>query len=201
MSNLLQSVKRTIAGLCLLAFLTTFSTTMAHAQTLKETTDWMKSSLAPKGIADLEANGFNLYETNGSRYSESLSLEFNGCSVKVTKDTVLTDFAVNDYHTRYIETFNLSDIDPKTVLTTDVGSGIWRQRDTAVTFSTTNDKKTIHCSAIVTEQGAKFGKDAGCMPADDSDELMRFGTSEYARRFVKAMRHAVTVCGGKASTF
>src|SRR5438128_1876054 len=50
---------------------------------------------------------------------------------------------------------------------------------------------------MVTEPGPKYGKDAGCISADDSDETIRFSTAEYALRFAKALKHAIILCGGK----
>jgi len=36
---------------------------------------------------------------------------------------------------------------------------------------------------------------------DETQDTLGFTTPEYAKRFAKALRHAVTLCGGNKSTF
>jgi len=38
-------------------------------------------------------------------------------------------------------------------------------------------------------------------PIDLTSIQLGFSTPEYAQRFAKAFKHAVTLCGGKPSTF
>lgn len=100
-----------------------------------------------------------------------------------------------EYRAEYIETFNLSDIDPASITVT-------KDLPISITLSTTNDRALIHCAALDKNLGGEnYGKNAGCIPEIDSNETLRLASVGYAQRLAKAFRHAVVLCGGKRSTF
>jgi hypothetical protein len=176
----------------------------AQAQTLKETVDWMQSTLQPSGLLGMEQNGASRYSVMpGYLHAETIKkFSYEGCKVTVVKLVEDIDPALfgnsKPSLTEYTENFSLADIDPATI-THDSGDGDLNGK--IVVFSTTNDKKTIHCSAVNKNPGEKFGKDAGCLPPYDNSEQLRFSTPQYTARFAKALKHAVQLCGGKPSTF
>jgi hypothetical protein len=176
----------------------------AQAQTLKETLDWMRNTLQPSGALGMDQNGASRYSVMpGYLHAETIKkFSYESCKVTLVKlqediDPALFGNSTPNL-TEYTESFSLADIDPATI-THDSGDGDLNGK--IVVFSTTNDKKTIHCSAVNKNPGKEFGKDAGCLPAYDNSEQLRFSTTQYTLRFAKALKHAVQLCGGKPSTF
>jgi hypothetical protein len=159
---------------------------IAQAQTLKETLDWMQNTLQPSGALGMDQNGASRYSVMpGYLHAETIKkFSYEGCKVSVVKLQENIDPALFGNSTpslaEYTEKFSLADIDPATI-THDSGDGDLNGK--IVVFSTTNDKKTIHCSAVNKNPGREFGKDAGCLPAYDNNEQLRFSTSQYTARF------------------
>jgi len=180
----------------------------AHGQagpSLTDTLDWMKNTLAPKGITYTDRNGFSYHSTPGDgHYTELInSFSYRQCQVKIVKRIEYVSKALFQSERPFLseetDTFSLSDIDPKSVHIDD--SAYEDLRGRVVVLSTTDDKKAIHCQTINRNPGKDYGKDAGCVPALDDTEQLRFATAEYAERFAKALKHAVGLCGGKPSAF
>lgn len=156
-------------------------------------------------------HGLNTYHaTRRNSYTEKISdFEYDGCRVTVTKDTTQTGpFLGTDLHHpeyyRYLETFDLSDIDRSSINrfhAPDVLSGSWKFKAFAlrgfeVEFETLGGKNLVHCSAVNMNPGPKFGKDAGCLPADDSSEHLRFDSKKEAAGFSAELGEAVATCQG-----
>ena len=176
----------------------------SQAQSLKETLDWMQTTLQPSGILGMNQNGASRYSVvPGYLHAETIKrFSYEGCKVTVVKLQEDIDPGLFGNSTpnlaEYTETFSLADIDPGTI-NHDTGDGDLNGR--IVTFDTTNNRKIIHCTSVDRNPGEHFGKDAGCLPAYDSSEQLRFSTKEFAARFDRALKHAVQLCGGKRSTF
>jgi hypothetical protein len=176
--------------------------TTSTSASLSDTLEWMKNTLGPKGFVESARNGYNRYEAvpGKTSYTEVIkSFSYDGCRVKVVKvidtfDPVL--FGGDHYVAEYTDEFNLADFDPNTV---DSNTGDADLAGRIVVFSTTNDKKLIHCSSVTLNGGQR--KPTACIPAVDDTEQLRFSSKEYTERFAKALRHAIKLCGGKPSTF
>jgi hypothetical protein len=185
----------------ILAFLlNTSAQNPTKSPSLSETLEWMKSTLGPKGLIPSDRNGYNKYEAvpGKTSYTEIIkSFYYDGCRVKVVKLAETVNPLVGDYVAQYTDEFALSDFDPYTVKT-DTGDSDLRGH--IVVFSTTNDKKLIHCSSI-TLNGKDAGQPSECVPALDDTEQLRFSSTDYTERFAKALRHAIKLCGGKPSAF
>jgi hypothetical protein len=188
-------------ALCLLAVVSAFAQSQSKSPTLSETLEWMKSTLGPKGFTESARNGYNKYEAVPGKvsYTETIkSFSYDGCRIKIVKiaDTVDPIFG-GEYVAQYTDEFDLSDFDSSTV---DTESGDGDLKGHLVIFSTTNDQKLIRCSAV-TLKGKDAGKPTPCVPATDDTEQLRFSSENYTKRFSKALRHAIDLCGGKRSTF
>jgi len=197
----MQYVRCGLIALYVLAASAAFAQSEAKSPTLSETLEWMKSTLGPKGFVDSVRNGYNKYEAvpGKTSYTETIkSFSHDGCRIKIVKIADTVDPVIGgEYVAQYTDEFDLSDFDPRTV---DSQSGDGELKGHVVTFSTTNDKKLIRCSSI-TLNGKDAGKPSPCVPATDDTEQLRFSSENYTQRFSKALRHAITLCGGKRSTF
>ena len=141
-----------------------------------------------------EKHGINTFKTfPNTSYKEKISsFDYAGCRVTVTKDATLigvflgSDLGHPEYY-RYIETFDLYDVDRKTISSTladnvDLVGHI-------VTFNTIGEKKSVHCVALT-----KDGKDAGCLPADSDEEEIRFDSRKEASAFALYLKNASKLC-------
>lgn len=70
---------------------------------------------------------------------------------------------------------------------------------TNVHLATTNNEKTIWASASNWEESKKVPESLQLWSMTDFD--FQFRDTEQAERFAKALKHAVTLCGGKPSSF
>jgi hypothetical protein len=155
---------------------------MAAAQnspSLKSTTDWMQAFAADNSmwhIKDL---------TGDSVYSSTVT--FNGCQVKQSLHRIGTSDPTP-------ATYSLSDIDPKSIKAySDKGEA---EPVPHVSFETTNSQRKISLQGHVCAKGMTEVVDY-CA----TSWQINFGQFDAAVRFAKAMHHAVTLCGGRVSTF
>ena len=115
--------------------------------------------------------------------------ESNGCQVTFVYEEL--EGRTADFHSR--EQVNLGDLDPASIESHDSIPEIGGLPVSAVRVQTTDDKQSV--DSIAGDWGWETS--------------YRFPTtyiiwelpSPYAERFVKALKHAITLCGGKASTF
>jgi hypothetical protein len=88
--------------------------------------------------------------------------------------------------------FSFKDLDPNsvhsvhTIISPPADRNMWR-----ATATTTNNEKKVDVFNYITQQHEQ----------DDVIEGIPFYSGEDAIRFAKALRRAVTLCGGKSSTF
>lgn len=128
-----------------------------------------------------------------------------------------------------VETFDLSDIDPTTIKTIAC-DGIYCKPDKLqVSFQTRNARPVIHresssfstytlyefwqeqheydisrkalCKQMPDNEGYCEVRNKNQKPEDVTSITYGFSSPEYAARFAKALRHAVTLSGGKPSAF
>lgn len=83
----------------------------------------------------------------------------------------------------------LGELDP-----TQVKVAAGEDRISAVSITTTNNRKAINC-----ETHGEFGK--SWKAAEACIEFVQDDEGKLAERFAKALRHAVALSGGKSSTF
>jgi hypothetical protein len=124
----------------------------------------------------VEANGF-WRGTDGSL--EGNTLDFVECQVKDMERTTVGHPSLGGM------TYSLGDLDPNSI-------GIWGGPIATVHFDTTNEQNKI-----------KWLKPDGTPEwnADLSSWVVNFGDENDAKRFARAFKHAVILCGGKPSTF
>ncbi len=147
---------------------------------LKDTLQWMHNSLRDEGASHLP---------EGGTFSAELT-DFSGCSVHFT----VRDEGAGGGSGEYF--FNLSDIDPTTVVfhrdsedksESPVKPG---EEDLGIFGAlTTNKRKTLSVKISTT------GKHESV-----SEIVFFFGHPGYGDQFAEAFRHAVNLCGGKPST-
>lgn len=157
---------------------------MTAAQTkpgLKSTTDWMQAFAADNSM-------WHIKDLTGD-FVYSSTLTFNGCRVKQSYRKMGTSDPTPT-------TYSLSDLDPNSIhayLDKDES-----EADTMahVSFETTNSQRKISLDGGACAKGLTEVVDH-CA----TSWQVNFKEYDAAVRFAKAMHHAVTLCGGKASTF
>ena len=150
---------------------------------LQQTTDWLHDFVEANGFIDFH---FVLHEEEKS--TDNSYLTFNGCH-GIIRTIFKSETNPSDNATNTIG-FNLGDIDPDTV--DSLCSGEWTCSED---FKTTNFKKLI----TVTRIDSKYPD--GVTIQSDWSQLLTLSGNTSGPRFAKALRHAVVLCGGKASTF
>lgn len=149
---------------------------------LQQTTDWLHDFVEDNGFID-----FNLFlppvkdESTFNSYST-----FNGCH-GIIKTIFKSESNPSGNSTNTIA-FNLGDIDPDTV---DSLCG----QACGIDFKTTNFKKLITHTRISSEYPD------GVTSQEDWSGILSLSGITSGPRFEKALKHAVVLCGGKASTF
>jgi hypothetical protein len=186
---------------------------------LAETEEWITQTFTDMNTGKTLCGEFNSYVPS-SEYGPDLScnfefytLEFDQCEVKfytryahtlINAAQNIRELAVRDQQMDYLLSFTLSDIDPTSISVTDLKQGSLGPLDkktfhpnipyVAVNFRTTNDKNSMVESKpdgtgkMAVHDCCTFGSGIGMEP-------------NYAPRFVRALRHAVELCGGKPSAF
>ncbi|MGB2678826.1 MAG: trypsin-like peptidase domain-containing protein [Candidatus Acidiferrum sp.] len=124
----------------------------------------------------------------------NLITELRGCQVTFVYETWKGEVQKGEeetFHSR--EQVNLGDLDPTSITSDDSAPEIGGGPVSTVRVHTTDKTKSVN-EAV---------GDRGWEPAlvIQTTDLLWELPSPYAERFVKALRHAVTLCGGKASTF
>jgi hypothetical protein len=191
----------------------------AQGQSLTETQEWVTNTLQTYTVDDAltldtgatKANGASYFSGAPGFYStETTTMVFKGCSATITRNDHLhghNEFAdtpdkpaelprhFDDFYIRYVETLNFSDINPES-FKVDSKSPI------TLEFFTTNNRPKIACTTSGSERVPfAWGKSENCLPQLTPYEYIRLGSTEYARRLAKALRHITLLCGGKPSIF
>jgi len=157
----------------------------SHAQTesvngpsLAETEKWIQDTL-PDASYDVFDDPQGVDGSRGG-YTSASYANIDACIIHLTH--VIT--YKNGSKEQSFEDFSLNAIDPDTIKS-DRSSTLGKA---LVTYSTRNDKPLIK---MILSNGKKGN-------AHDSSVFVR---DDYAPRLVKAFKHAVELCGGKASAF
>jgi hypothetical protein len=152
-------------------FVVILTASLAQGQTFKETLRWMH---------------------NASEYNSSYDSTKNGLdATEVPLANTCTTFVIIQKHTGdYGHTFkvvlDLRTIDPTKVYAELVEGKPWSY----VWIGTTNDEETIQAEDLTSQTDRKT-----------TGTALNFGGKDFAPRFAKALKHAVTLCGGKPSAF
>jgi hypothetical protein len=169
----------------LLLLMTLLAPRLIYAQTtngpnLAETLIWMQNFAKAHSYWATEKSKDN---PNGV---DSTRLSFNKCEVVQT----LFDGFKSLGDTRY----SLADIDPQTIKSDKL-----KGSEGGVSFETTNSQDLIGINVPVAWGGSiqEYCKHQTCT----SSWRINFDTEENAKRFATAFRNAVSLCGGKHSTF
>lgn len=120
--------------------------------------------------------------------------ELRGCQVTFVYETWKGEVRKGEeetFHSR--EQVNLGDLDPTSITSDDSAPEISGLPVTTVRVHTTDKTPSVN----------EAGGDRGWEPAlvIQTTELLWELPSPYAERFVKALHHAITLCGGKSSAF
>lgn len=154
--------------------LLSFEQTRSNPPTLSETLEWLTGASTEESG---DGNNHITFETSGK----------DGCAVVITETRAK---ASRGFWIK--ESFSLADIDPSDVQLDDLSKGPYGKPfagQFAVRFHTTNYRKKISSTAwdypnvILASDYTVFTNDS------------------FAPRFAKAFRRAVTLCGGKASSY
>lgn len=154
-----------------------------HRPTLKETLDWMHTAFPDS--QSMSASGFK--QTRELNYVDGKDGAPPSCTI-----TIVDHWTADGKPITRNTIIDLSLIDPDSIQSYKDDTV---EKDTGVmTLVATNDKKII---VEKTETEKKDNKP----PYLTEREFISFIGPEYAERFAKAFRNAVTLCGGKKSAF
>jgi hypothetical protein len=207
---------------------------------LTETLQWLQNTLEPSaGNGSFMHHPFRQpyppewVKEEISPYHSEVIQKFSSAGCRVTATTVVTDrdmgFLLGKIiTTKEVDTFSLSDIDPRSIrfqeaceaIETSTGPtepmNCRESKGKSVEFSATNNLKKIHreesASVALTSYGEKQSKKFADLPSGEQQwkqspasefykDTFAFHDHAYALRFVQAFRHAVELCGGKPSSF
>jgi hypothetical protein len=167
---------------------------LAQAQSLKATTDWLQDFMQAKGsVWSVDRNWRDRYQVVA-----------NGCEVTILHDTEDVSCTrpkancdggprVDTHHFRQV--FNLKDIDLRRIT---VNSNPTFHGDT-VNLVTMNERPLVTNSMKLVD-GGDFLKQSW-VDDDSRNAYVVLSDSDAAKRIAKAFQHAVGLCGGKASPF
>jgi hypothetical protein len=170
-------MKLAIVGLVLVCALPAYA---QDTPSLKDTLQWMHNFVDAHSYWEMEKSENNPMGIDRSR------LTFNKCQATQT----LFEGGNSLGDTRY----SLGDIDPQAVkIEKSAASSV------AVEFETTNSRDVIAItiSDRWSDSIQEWCKHQTCV----SSWLINFDSEENAKRFAKAFKHAVSLCGGKPSAF
>jgi hypothetical protein len=155
-----------------------------HRPTLKETLEWMHDAFPE---SQTMSSSFRFGQTRELSYVDGKDGAPPSCTI-----TIVDRWTTEGKPVTRSTAVDLSLIDPDSIQSYKDDTV---EKDTGVlTLVATNDKKVI---IEKTETGKKGDKP----PYMTEREFISFVTPDYAGRFAKAFRNAVTLCGGKKSAF
>jgi hypothetical protein len=154
-----------------------------HRPTLKETLEWMHTAF-PESQS---MSALQFKQTRELNYVDGKDGAPPSCTI-----TIVDHWTTEGKPVTRNTTVDLSLIDPDSIQSYKDDTVV---KDTGVlTLVATNDKKVI---AEKTEMEKRDDKP----PYMTEREFISFIGPDYAERFAKAFRNAVTLCGGKKSAF
>ena len=156
---------------------------------IQKTLHWIQNTLN-----DREGNTQYLGADGEIVNHRNLMTELNGCQVTFVYETGEVEKDKREQETFHSRSqVNLGDLDPISITSDDSAPEIGGGPVSTVRMHTTDKTASVSLAA-----GDRGWEGPLVIPATD---LLWELPSPYAERFVKALRHAVTLCGGKASTF
>lgn len=188
-------MKAPVSLLLLLFIGTPASSTLAQdSVSLKDTLAWMQNTL------DSGAGSLYMSQKDGSTEKREVTLQdTKSCEVSFQYQTgLLANFSygiITKPTFKLVEKFNFRDIDPTTVQSGKPTKG-GKPADTigpyVIFFATTRDNAKLISNV----------RDLLPTPQIFTSDSLTFELPyPYADRFTKAFKHAVALCGGKASSF
>jgi hypothetical protein len=155
-----------------------------HRPTLKETLEWMHAAFPE---SQSMSASFRCNQTRELNYVDGKGDVPPSCTI-----TIVDHWTTEGKPVTRNTTVDLSLIDPDSVQSYKDDTV---EKDTGVlTLVATNDKKAIIEKTEIEKKGDK-------PPYMTEREFISFISPDYAGRFAKAFRNAVTLCGGKKSAF
>jgi hypothetical protein len=187
-----HSLRLIIAGVILVS-VATYAFAQQDTPTLKETLEWMQNTL------DSGAGSLYMSQKDGSTEKREVTLpDAKSCEVSFQYQTGLLEnysYGIIKKPTfKVMERFNFKDIDPTTIESgepTKDGKPADIIGSYVIFNATTRDNAKLISNNNGTTTTQTF----------TSDSLIFELPYPYADRFTKAFKHAVTLCGGKASSF
>jgi hypothetical protein len=191
---------------------------------LKDMLQWMQNSLDPSTGNGSLTHHADPNDLDNYHAEQIEAFKFNGCSLEIS-------VGVRDHGGLLVaetwdtttDSFSLEDIDPSSIAIEDACAPVadgWGpamncedEQGKAVRFSTTNNVKKIHFNGVGWGRVDEKRREAlGTEAVEKIEKENKFGydtyTTDYlfhdhayAVRFMKALRHAVELCGGKPSAF
>jgi hypothetical protein len=150
---------------------------------LATTLDFMRNTLSRYGYMDDELN------LKGDE----------PCRIYVESEITVELHTSQDGDYPFEYQFHLGTIDPDSVRVVTNENQKAYEKSTTVHLATTNNRRTIFASASEWKESKKVPK--SLQIADFTDFDFHFRDKEQAERFAKALKHAITLCGGKPSAF
>jgi hypothetical protein len=120
--------------------------------------------------------------------------ELNGCQVTFVDETGQVEKDKREEETFHSRVqVNLGDLDPTSITSEDYAPEIFGLPVSSVRVHTTDNTQSVN----------EYAGDRGWEPSwvFQTTDLVWELPSPYAERFVKALKHAITLCGGKTSAF
>lgn len=204
---------RLVVPILFFAAVSIVATKSIHAQSserqngpsLAETEHWIENTFNNDNV------GYFQPSTPGNSLEESYSIVFEGCKLGLETSEVqrfASNKTPNEQQSSVIYYVDLKDIDPASIRVDGHINIIIRRA--IVGFKTTNDDRKIAEYSFPNKieelvRPSQFKKQSHYDPQmifkTDHVEDGMVMAPDYAPRFIKAMRHATQLCGGKKSTF
>jgi hypothetical protein len=189
---------------------------------LSETLQWMDNTYNPHETWSYGHGKTGWYAPDKSGQSAEIlvwgsteTFTYNGCDLKLRIEDSPQDTAHQSVQGSYLYSFNLRDINPQSIkLNTYSHMGDFRCEDykpdelgnmrcdhARIAFSTHTEAPLINVETHAVYPGLQGKDHTSYSKKKDTSAFFNVDDVQYAPRFAKAFRHAVELCGGKASPF
>jgi hypothetical protein len=181
---------------------------------LAETLAWMDSTYNPHmGAGGSWGHGREEIFSAGRAFKRRIStFEYDGCNFTINQKDDPTAPLYSDLYTSSTFKFNLRDIDLKSIklerldpqyggLSCDYNTGGMICTIAEMEIETQNQAPLMTERFHIVWPKLKGSEHEAFDSKETFVSALYFDDAEYAERFSKALRHAVTLCGGKSSPF
>ena len=202
-----------IAG-SLIAMSSSISLAENSGPTLGETLSWMDGTYNPHrdsggGWGHGREEIFSLGKPFKRRSS---TFTYDGCTMEITRMDDPTAPAYSITSSKVVSALNLKDIDPSSIkaylfdpqyggLSCDFDLGGMKCTAAEVEFQTFNQKPLIENEWEFTYHSLVGDEHENRTKSKSFVSMLYFDDADYTKRFVRAFRHAIDLCGGKPSPF